>query len=166
MILTTLIFSISGYTNKINDQEIIRRAEKLGMVMKSTKETNSNLDQLLEHNGDDKTKPTQNPTPELTAAPSPTAEPTTELTETPSSGQDSGSSEQAPNPSEKISFTISEGMSSWKVTQILADLGLVEDADDFNDYLVKLKKTGAIRVGTFKVIKGSSYEELMKLITE
>jgi hypothetical protein len=66
---------------------------------------------------------------------------------------------------EEITFTIEKGMSSGKVSALLESKGLIEEAGDFNNYIIQEDKSGVIRVGTFTVTKGASYQEILKAIT-
>lgn len=78
---------------------------------------------------------------------------------------DNGTAEEVTGGSEEITFTVERGMSSGKVSTLLETKGLIEDAADFNNYIMKEGKSGVIRVGTFTVTKGSSYAEILNEIT-
>lgn len=65
-----------------------------------------------------------------------------------------------------IVVPIIKGMSSGKVAKLLQDLGLVDDADKFNDYIVKAGKADVIWHGTYTIPKDASYEEIMDIISE
>ena len=155
--LTTILLSFGN--EKMTDQEIIQRAEKLGM--KSTKETDDEL-----HNALDKMKVTLTPVPtpsvEPTKAPTPkpTAEPTKEPTKAPT---------KKPTPTTKpvaVSFSIKKGMTSDSVAQTLKDAGLIKNADSFNDYIINKGKASVIRVGYYSITKGASYDEIIRRITK
>ncbi len=98
---------------------------------------------------------------------------TTDTTDTTQTSQkqgtgetDTGTAEDALTASEEITFTIEKGMSSGKVAALLEAKGLIEKAEDFNNYIIQEDKSGVIRVGTFTVTKGTSYQILLKTITE
>jgi len=182
IILTTLILTISGNTQeKLSDKEIKVRAAALGMV----EEDNSDLHKILDGNkpsGTDQAtgapgaspslEPTQTaaaeptilPTKEPTPKPSVTPIPTLTPTPTPvptlipvvNNNQDAD---------KKISFTIKRGMSSGQVATLLVQKGLIEDADDFNKYIIKKDKESTIRVGTYSLPQTATYDDIVKIIT-
>ncbi|HBI73185.1 MAG TPA: hypothetical protein DDY59_08355, partial [Lachnospiraceae bacterium] len=61
ILLTTLLFALSGYQKKLSDQEIIERAEKLGMVTAAKEE--DPLDKVLGDMVPEKEKDTEETTP-------------------------------------------------------------------------------------------------------
>jgi len=207
IILTTLIFIISGYEKKMTDEEIIASAKKLGMIME--KDRNKELDDIIQ-----KVTPevVPEPSPELTQAPeaSVTPEPETttdaeatpepeitpdpettpdpEISPKPTPEDDLPSSELTPSPSGEesvtpspeitetpndsdtsptaVTFTIDNGMSSLTVANLLEELGVVEDAIDFNQFIVKEGKARLIRIGTYTVEVGADYKEILDVITK
>ncbi len=176
IILTTLIIVIANPRQELSDQEIRKRAEALGMVMKE--ESNENLEDLLASIGPTiSAVPTEEPqvteaatvTPASTPAPTVTPEPTPTTAPTP-----------RPTPTEKpiptkvpeksaangkITFTVEKGMSSNMVSKMLVTKGLITDAEDFNQYIVSVGKASIIRVGTYSVPEGASYEDIVTAIT-
>jgi cytoskeletal protein RodZ len=195
IILTTLIFIISGNKEKLTDQEIRQRAGALGMVMNT--ESESDLDKVLgeakpTNSASEKaedispapdTTNTSDSTPDPEATLDPEATTTTEQTLTPeplpsdTSATDAAKTplptDEATNTSDnvedaaedKITFTIVEGMPSDTVAELLYQKGIVDDAVKFNQYLIKEGKASIILVGTYHIEKGASYQEIMKLIT-
>jgi len=182
IILTTLILTISGNTQeKLSDKEIKVRAAALGMV----EEDNSDLHKILDGNkpsGTDQATgapgaspsleptqtaaaeptilPTKEPTPKPSVTPIPTLTPTPTPVPTPipvvNNNQDAD---------KKISFTIKRGMSSGQVATLLVQKGLIEDADDFNKYIIKKDKESTIRVGTYSLPQTATYDDIVKIIT-
>ncbi len=80
-------------------------------------------------------------------------------------------SEQDPseglNPAEElITFTVVRGMYSGEVSKVLKEAGLIQDAKDFNQYIIKKGKASVIRVGSFTLPMGATYDEIIKEITE
>jgi hypothetical protein len=65
----------------------------------------------------------------------------------------------------QITFTIVRGMSSGKVSELLLQKGLIDDAEDFNNYIISKGKAGVIRIGTFTLTKGASFQEIVNAIT-
>ena len=89
-------------------------------------------------------QPLITPMPEPTEAPKPTDIPEEEKT---------------------ITITIKEGMTSDIVSELLYETGLVDSAKKFNNYIIRVGKSKVIRTGDFTIHKGTSYDEIIKLIT-
>lgn len=185
IVVTTLLLTISHNAKKdnISEQEIIERAEKLGMVME---EETDLLSAALTPKGEPTAEPTavpestgeaqtasqitgeptkgaemeltQKPTqePVLTQEPVPTQEPTKEPTQIPT---------EEPVSSEKKVLTIVSGMWSDKVASELQAMGLVESASEFDQYLISNGYADKIVVGTFEIPAGASYDEIARIIT-
>lgn len=174
IILTTLILVICGNKEKLSNEEIKSRAMKLGMVMEE--QPKDSLEEVLDSNQEltsipepttsqalsitpEPTKlPEPSKTPEPTKAPEPTSTP--EPTRAPEPTQISIPTETAQN----ITFTIKSGMSSGKVSDLLYQNGLVDDANTFNEFIVQAGKADVIRVGTFTLPVGASYDEILGMI--
>ena len=170
IILTTLIFAIGVKQEKLSDKQIINKAKALGMVMD---DDNKNLEEVLDSIHPSITPsimpsvtPTAEPTTEPTIEPTvqPTVQPTVEPTKSPepSPTVTPDDEEQA---NTEIAFEIKSGMSSGKVATMLEDIGLIDDAEDFNQYIVNVNKASIIRVGNYSIRKGASYEEIVTMIT-
>lgn len=73
-----------------------------------------------------------------------------------------------PTPAEPVSVqvTISGGSSSDKVAKILYDAGLVDDAVKFNRFLIESHLDTRIHSGNKNIMKGASYEDIAKAITQ
>lgn len=178
IVLTTLILTIGNPKEKLSDEAIMIRAKALGMVMKT--ESNEDLDKALEDikpsgildqqpstapTGEPTTKPTQQPTPEPTQEPTPqpTSEPTPEPTKEPTPTSAPKATETTDNT--KITFSIQRGMSSGQVAALLEEKGIIEDGNDFNQYIIRMGKASVIKVGTFTLPAGASYEDIINEIT-
>jgi len=162
IILTALILAISNKPKELTDEEIIQRASKLGMVMK---EDSSNLDKLI-----DVIKPSAVVTPTVAPTAEPTATPTElpQITVTPAHDSDASVTEipEEIKTPEKITFKILSGMTSEKVAELLQESGLIDDAEDFNMYVVRQGKAGVIKTGTYTIPADSDYDEIIKIITK
>lgn len=154
IVLTTLIFTIGGPKEKLSDNEIIKRAEALGMVKED--KSNSSLDKAMDDMNLTVT-PSVTPAAKSTEAPTAKPEKTSKMKDTKNT-QDS-------QKNAGITFDIYEGMSSNKVSKLLVKKGLIEDATDFNRYMVRLGKVGVIRGGRYTIPKGSTYDEIIQKIT-
>ena len=175
IVVTTVILTISFNARKddISEQEVIARAEKLGMVMAEAVEdtpepTEAEVTVTPTPEPTEEPKATATPTPTLepteepkaTATPTPTPEPTEEpkatATPTPEAVQSS---------SEKKVLRIASGMWSDKVARELQAMGVIEDAADFDQYLIRNGYAERLVVGTFEIPAGATYEQIAQIIT-
>jgi len=106
-------------------------------------------------------KPTPTVAPTVTKEPTvtPTPKPTpavTEPTKAPSSENDT---------TKTISITVKSGMTSESFATLLYEKKLVDDAAKFNRFLVVNDYANYIKVGTFSIPIGSSYEEIAYIVT-
>lgn len=186
IILTAIVFSIVNPRQELSDDEIIRRATGLGMVMKD--EDNPSLDKLInemkpsaaEAVTTQDSEGTDNVDTEatVTAAPDDNMQPE-DLEDIDEKNYEDKLAQHEPENEavedlqpeeeievEEISFTIERGMSSIAVANLLEKIGLVDDADSFNEYIVAQGKAAVIRTGSFSLPKGSSYQEIMDVITK
>ncbi len=62
-------------------------------------------------------------------------------------------------------MTIDRGTSSYKLSQTLQDLGLVDDALTFDKYLDANNYDSFLQPGDFEIPVGSTYEDIAKIIT-
>lgn len=171
ILLTTLILSISYANKKLTDSEIIARAEKLGMVMED--EIDNNLKEAIK-------KPSASGKPETTPDISVTPEPTSSISSAPTISITPSVSPEptiAPTPiitnlpdetaqPKSVTFAIEKGMSSNKVSKRLQEIGLIEDAKDFNEYLIAEDKVSVIQVGTYELPEDCTYEDIINAITK
>ena len=80
---------------------------------------------------------------------------------------------ETPTPTEEPTQTIEEivvveivkGDSSDTVSKRLEEIGLVEDAKTYNRYLCNNGYDRKLNIGSYKITKGMSYEEIAKIIT-
>lgn len=195
IIVTTLILSLGAPKEKLTDKEIIKRAEALGMVMKeqTNKNLDEVLEGIRprkapgSQDGDSNDTSTDD-NPQVTPAEDPSVTPSVEVTPAPTEETDQKEASEATEQADKadkneeaeeekesqasdtadrgeITFTIETGMSSGQVSTLLENKGLVQDAKDFNQYIIDKGKAGVIRMGTYTVPANTSYSELLKIIT-
>lgn len=88
----------------------------------------------------------------------------TDSTETESTGKQPESESETEEIS-KTSITVKAGSGSETVCKQLAKAGLIEDAGEYDKYLVKNGYATRICVGTYEIQTGSSWEEIAKIIT-
>lgn len=96
-----------------------------------------------------------------TAETAETAETTTELT---TENENDGSAAGIMNNEVTCTISITKGMSSRTVCDMLKQNGIIEDAADFDRYLIKTGYDDKIRVGEVEVNSGMTYEELTALL--
>lgn len=90
-----------------------------------------------------------------------TTETTTELT---TGNDNAGSAAGVMNNEVTCTINITRGMSSRTVCDMLKQNGIIEDAADFDRYLIKTGYDDKIRVGEVEVNSGMTYEELTALL--
>ncbi len=192
ILFATIILSVSYQVSskaRLSDAEIIKRAEKLGMV----KQSDINMDDLIAPSATpaaESTKGTAStPTPESTKEPTvtPTPESAKEptVTSTPESmkkptgtpipesakvaGESHNTSATVPEadkePDNKsVSFEIAGGMTSEDVSNLLRKEGIIEDAKAFNQYLILNHYTTDINIGKYQIEKHAPYEDIANAI--
>ncbi len=156
--LIMLIAYMSSGAYKISDDEIIERAQSLGMVMDdksviSSKDENASKNDA-ESVSDLSDKPTTVSTEEV---PQTTTEASTEVS-TEETTEDILTTENK-------AVVVRPGMSSYEVAVILEDAGIISDANDFDAYLNSNGYSTQIEVGEFYCNEGMEYEELAKILT-
>ena len=158
VLLTTIILSIGNRTVYPTDEEVINKAKDLGMDFVQEEEVD-NIEKIL-GNLDSKLEPS--PTIGLESNQEEDiqhieeGEPTEAI--------------EPPKPTDilevqYISFTIVRGMTSMDVSEVLKEVGIIEDPEDFNRYIIGQGKDGVIRIGTFTLEEGASYQEIVDIIT-
>ena len=178
IIVTTLVLMVafSGKKEKLSDQEIMQRAEQLGMVMADEGQTETgteentgteaqpeteqdvqNTEAGTEENADENTE----------NASEPETEPQTEAAAEPAAPEDTtgnGVGEVKRETSGEVSFTVKSGESSDTVAFNLYKAGLVDDATAFNRYMISKGYDSRLRTGDFKIRSGASYDEILKVL--
>lgn len=186
IILTTLILLIANPKDNLSDAKIMERAKELGMMSAKDLE-NESLSHLLESgkvtmspSTTPSNLPTQDPTktpettkepdptktPEPTKEPEPTKSPEPTKTPTPAIEAPENDNRDGVNTGELITFSVVPGMSSGKVAALLVEKGLINDADDFNQYIVREGKASVIRIGEYTLPMGASYGDIVAMITK
>ncbi len=192
ILFATIILSVSFHASsktQISDEKIIKRAEELGMV----KETDLNLDDLIDStitpavestvqpNSTPTAAPTQKPTapvagpkeePTAVQTTGPKEEPTQAPTAEPAQGASTDSDSQSVteleinNGSEGnyVTVEIVPGMTSEDVSNLLKEKGIIEDTKAFNQYLKQNDYARNINIGNFEIETYASYEDIADII--
>ena len=175
IIFATLLLTISFYFGRdalgkreLTDEEIIARAEELGMVMseadtsseeeldasqEEAADTATDIDSSDVEFQDDTTQADDSTTAEATATDAPASD--TEAEE---------DDESEDTTVTYVPFTVRGGESSDTVAYNLYKQGLVDSSDKFNKYMNSLGVDNRIQAGTFYVKQGSSYDDLIALL--
>ncbi|MCI8409214.1 MAG: hypothetical protein HFJ09_08110 [Lachnospiraceae bacterium] len=193
IILSAVVMGVSSSKADLTDAEIRKRAMELGMVEKPDaletvlKETKmpTTTGAAIEENKDNKSE-TEEPeitdfptiTPKVTYKPShiqnnitlkatqtPTFTAAPKVTQTPKITS-KPVSKTSTSQREIIAVTITAGMWSDQIAEKFKELGLVDSAIKFDKFLCDNDYASLIRVGSYKIPKGSSYEEIAKIITK
>lgn len=154
ILITVIILAVSSAFRKegISDDEIIARAKELGMVMAEEEDKIPSRDSEEE---------------DLV----PATEEEGNLPE--NSSQDSSQSDTLngtlPKGDTQITqteFTVEVGESSNQVAKKLAELGLVDDAEVFNQYMVDNQYDSFVLPGTITIPQGADYETIAGLLVD
>ena len=178
IIVTTLVLMVafSGKKEKLSDQEIMQRAEQLGMVMadegqtetESETETGTEAQPDTEQDVQNTEAGTEGNTDENTeTASEPETEPQTEAAAEPAAQEDTTGNvvgEVKQETSGEVAFTVKSGESSDTVAFNLYKAGLVDDATAFNRYMISKGYDSRLRTGDFKIRSGASYDEILKVL--
>ena len=150
--------------NRMSDEDVIKRAQELGMVKQS--------EYVLESDVTSQETTTEEITTEATTekatteAPTTTEKATTEATTTEKTTTEKATTEASTTEtSTQTTVTISSGMSSEAIASALANAGLVDDASKFNSFLVANGYDMKLETGNFSLETGMSYEEIAKILT-
>lgn len=111
---------------------------------------------------------TTEPAPELTPTSEGTTEPAPEPTPTPEATPESTPAPEQSSSEESIgtvTITIQSGSGSRTVCNQLAEAGLIEDAGDFDQYLMDNGYSRRICVGTYEIEMGADWEKIAKIIS-
>lgn len=86
--------------------------------------------------------------------------------EPPESLNSSGPESSESTEPQTVTFTVKSGYNSDKVSKLLKEAGLVENAGEFDRFLVKEGYANRISVGTYEIEVGASMERIAKIITK
>lgn len=186
IVITTLILTISHSANrKMTDNEIIERARELGMTFETqpesaSKEETTSAIETTERETTQKETTQKETTQSETSQPETTQEQTTQgettqsETTQPETTQEATAQEQTTQEESSqenttaqngdvitYTLTVVRGMSSNAVCKLLNENGIIDNAADFDNYLISKGYAEKIRVGSFEVNSDMSYEELV-----
>lgn len=159
IVSTVVIFNVFGTKTEkatLTDAEIIERAQSLGMI-REDKKIEETLEQIL--NNQEEAKQQEKAQREAEKAEK-------ELKET-LEGESLLPDALVEEENTVIStITITKGMGSIQIAKALEQVGVIEDAEAFNEYLCQTGNSVKLRVGTYQIKGKPSYAELEKIITK
>lgn len=150
--------------NRMSDEDIMKRAQELGMVKKS--------EYVLEADVSSEETTTEHITTEAateettTEAPTTTEDATTEVPATTEKATTEAVTTEKSDTSTKTTVTVTGGMSSETISSALSNAGVVDDATKFNSYLVANGYDMKLETGSFEFSSGMSYEEIARILTQ
>ncbi|MBO5089219.1 MAG: hypothetical protein J6C01_11125 [Lachnospiraceae bacterium] len=174
----------NGDSRNISDKEIIERAKELGLVEKketvkdvfaseksSEEMTEKKMTEEQKESEENTTKEKmskEKTTEEKTTEEKSTEKKTTEKKTTEEKTTEKNTTEQSTTEAKDktVTITIKGGSTSFPVCQKLQELGVIKDATDFDNYLIKNGYANRIRVGTHTLTIGMSYEEIAIAISD
>lgn len=168
IIFTAIIMLAAYMTNgsyKMSDDEIIKKAEALGMVtteevpIVSDTGSDASTDEPITENTETEEPSTEKMSTEDTEEPSSTEEPTTEA-----STQNTTEPPAIDTEYTTATITVRSGMGSYEVAVLLKDAGIIDNASDFDSYLIRNGYATQIRIKSQEFNSNMSYEEIAKLL--
>lgn len=78
---------------------------------------------------------------------------------------DTKTEDSKPENSDEVEIVIASGDVSRMVSAKVFEAGLVDDADEFNSYLGSHDYDNMLQPGTYKIKKGSSFQQIAKILT-
>lgn len=173
ILITTIIFIIGIHVNQdqmFSDEEVIRRAKALGMVMdetdgKTINELDKDKKQKDTQKEDSKESKSDNKDKQEQAKDDQTKNDQTKADAESEKTQDSDAAAAQKQTVEQVEVSILPGEYSDTISQKLLDAGLIDDKAAFSKYINDTNVDNLIQPGTFTVPKGASYEEVAKILT-
>lgn len=166
IIVTTLIMTISCvlHDNKLSDEEIMEKAAALGMILPESEKDSAESKPKETQTQDTKPEEPKETEPKETESEEPKETESEEPKETES---EEPSTEVPPQHTETIQYVlhIKNGDTPRKIANELYENGMVDSATKFRSYIADHGYAGKIRIGTYTITKGMSYEEIAKIIT-
>lgn len=164
IMLTAYLTSGKG---SLSDEEVIKRAQELGMVKKSEYVLDSEVtseETTTEAVTTETPATTEKATEAATTEAATTEAVTTEAATTEKATTEAATTEQTDTKT-KATITVSGGMSSETISALLENAGLVDSASKFNSFLVQNGYDKKLETGSFDISGGMTYEEIAKILT-
>ena len=174
--LIMLAAYLTSGKGSLSDEEVMKRAQELGMVKKSEYVLDSEVtseETTTEAVTTEAPVTTEKATEATTEAPA-TTEKATEAATTEAATTEKATTEKATTEAAtteqtdtktKATITVSGGMSSETISSLLEDAGLVDSASKFNSFLVQNGYDKKLETGSFDISGGMTYEEIARILT-
>lgn len=174
--LIMLAAYLTSGKGSLSDEEVMKRAQELGMVKKSEYVLDSEVtseEKTTEAVTTEAPATTEKATEATTEAPA-TTEKATEAATTEAATTEKATTEKATTEAAtteqtdtktKATITVSGGMSSETISSLLEDAGLVDSASKFNSFLVQNGYDKKLETGSFDISGGMTYEEIAGILT-
>lgn len=174
--LIMLAAYLTSGKGSLSDEEVMKRAQELGMVKKSEYVLDSEVtseETTTEAVTTEAPATTEKATEATTEAPA-TTEKVTEAATTEAATTEKSTTEKATTEAAtteqtdtktKATITVSGGMSSETISSLLEDAGLVDSASKFNSFLVQNGYDKKLETGSFDISGGMTYEEIAGILT-
>ena len=174
--LIMLAAYLTSGKGSLSDEEVMKRAQELGMVKKSEYVLDSEVtseETTTEAVTTESPATTEKATEATTEAPA-TTEKATEAATTEAATTEKSTTEKATTEAvtteqtdtkTKATITVSGGMSSETISSLLEDAGLVDSASKFNSFLVQNGYDKKLETGSFDISGGMTYEEIAGILT-
>ena len=160
--LIMLAAYLTSGKGSLSDEEVMKRAQELGMVKKSEYVLDSEVtseETTTEAVTTEAPVATEKATEEATTEAPGTTERATEEATT-----EAATTEQT-DAKTKATITVSGGMSSETISSLLENAGLVDSASKFNSFLVQNGYDKKLETGSFDISGGMTYEEIARILT-
>lgn len=166
IIVAVLIMVIGGGGATMTDAQVIKRAEELGMV-KSTA-TSEKISDHINKKKDQSEAASSEATPDESTPAEPSAS-------EPESGQSQSAAQDPGTPvpegtagiadeGNSVKITVEVGMLSDKISQRLAEAGLVPNADEYNKFLISKGYDSKMYAGVCTIPKGADFEQIAQIL--
>jgi hypothetical protein len=178
------IICLTAYQNHtsetLTDEAIIQRAKELGMVEKedtvatllenqnnTEKDTDNSVSDTSEDTSEEKMTETNTTEEKETTEAETTEVSLKSSTEENGTSESAAAKEDSESTTEKtVTITIERGSSSYPVCQKLQEAGMIEDASEFDTYLVENGYADRIRVGEHTLKVGMDFHDIAEAISD
>lgn len=168
IIFASLVFLVvfqNSVPDEMTDEEIIEKAKELGMVEEEdpldgllTSQTDTDSEEQKENGSEGVSETTTEISTEDISS--------TEQKATTEAAAEATTEAAAAKEAETVTITVDRGSSSYPVCQKLQEAGLIEDASEFDAYLIQNGYASRIRVGEHTLKRGMSYHDIAEAISD
>lgn len=176
-ILFATIILLVSYAYKMSDGQIKKKALELGMVYPTEQQSTTNVadkQTTTDKTSEEETSSQDSDNGETTTKEPVTEEPTTtkpsveETTTKKPATQETTTKKPSVDDNTEVTciITVTNRTNSYHVSVQLAQAGIIESADDFNNYLISNGYAYRIQNGTFTFKKGMTYKEMAEYLAK